>query len=187
MLQTDSQEHINNGLEKRFLQDIHPIIPKIVGQACAGLGHYPSKIELDDFVQEINESLLEYDWRVLRSFGHRSKPQTWLYTIVRRHILHRLQERSKMESLDDMPPASSILIFQPDQEKRLLAKEREEILLVVFSKLTEHDQKLLVLWLQGQSIGEIAKEMRIKKESVSREIIAVTNKLQRIVRGGHGI
>jgi RNA polymerase sigma factor (sigma-70 family) len=187
MLQTDSQEHTNNDLEKRFLQNIHPIIPKVVGQACVGLDHYPSQIELYDFVQEIIVLLLEDDWRVLRSFGHRSKPQTWLYTIARRHILHRLQERSKMESLDDILQDSTIFIFQPDQEKKLLAKEKEAILLVGFSKLTKHDRKLLVLWLQGRSIGEIAKELRIKKESVSREIIAVTNKLQRIIREDHEI
>jgi RNA polymerase sigma factor (sigma-70 family) len=182
MLQTDSQESTNNDLEKQFLQNIHPIIPKVVVQACAGLGHYPSQIELDDFVQEINELLLEDDWRVLRSFGHRSKSQRWLYTIARRHILHRLQERSKMESLDNMPPDSSIFIFQPDQEKGLLAKEREAILLVAFSKLTEHERKLLVLWLQGRSIEEIAKERGIKNRSVSREIIATKKKLQRIIR-----
>lgn len=86
-----------------------------------------------------------------------------------------------------MPPDSSIFIVQPDQEKKLLAKEMEAILQAALSKLTEHEQKLLVLWLQGGSMNEIAKEMGIKKRSVSREIIAVIKKLQRVVMKDYGI
>ena len=186
MPQADSQEHSNNVLEILFLQVIQPIIPKVVGQACAGLGHYPSQTELDDYVQEISELLLENDRHVLHSFHHRSKPQTWLYTIARRHILHQLQKHSRQESLDDMPPDSSIFVIQPDQEKRLLAKEMVVILHAALNKLTKRERKLLTLLLQERSIEEIAKEMRIKKRSVSREVIAVTDRLQKVVRKGNG-
>jgi RNA polymerase sigma factor (sigma-70 family) len=187
MSRIDSREHANDDVENLFLQDICPIIPKVVGQVCSGLVHYPGQTEIDDFIQEINESLLENDRHVLRSFDHRSRPQTWLYAIVRRHILHRLQKRVNMESLEDMPLDSSNFIVHPDQEKRLLAKEMEEVLQSAFSKLTEHERKLLVLRLQERSRGEIAKKIGIKKESVSREINAVINKLQRIVREDYGI
>jgi len=187
MSRTDSQEYASNDVENMFLQDIYPIIPKVIGQACAGLGHYPGQIELDDIVQEINESLLEDDRHVLLSFDRRSTPRTWLYTIARRHILHRLQKKSKMESLDNMAPNSSIFIVHPDQEKTLLAKELDAILQAALSKLTGHEQKLLTLWLQKRSRDEIAKEMWIKKESVSPEINAVIKKLQRIVGEDYGI
>lgn len=187
MSRTNSQEHANNDVENMFLQNICLIIPKVVSQACAGLSHYPSQTELDDYVQEINKSFLEGDRRCLRSFAHRSKPQTWLYTIASRHILHGLQKQSKVESLDDIPPDSPTFIVQPDQEKTLLAKEMEAILQAAFSKLTGHEQKLLTLWLQDQSRQEIAKEMGIKKQSVSREKNAVIKKLQRIVGEDNGI
>jgi RNA polymerase sigma factor (sigma-70 family) len=156
-----------------FLQDIHPIIPKVVGQVCAGLGRYLSQTEFEDFVQEINESLLEDDRHVLLSFDRRSTPRTWLYTIARRHILHRLQKKSKMESLDNMAPNSSIFIVHPDQEKTLLAKELDAILQAALSKLTNRERNLLVLWLQERSREEIAKGMGIKKKSVSPEINAL--------------
>ena len=187
MSRTDSQEHANNDVENLFLQNICPIIPKVIGQVCARLGHYPSQTELDDYVQEIIESLIEDDRHVLLSFDRRSKPQTWLYTIARRHILRLLQKQSKMESLDDMPADSSVFIVQPDQEKRLIAKEMGAIYQAAFSKLSKREQKLLILWLQERSIEEIAIEMGIKKRSVSREIIVVINKLQRIVRKDYGI
>lgn len=177
----DSQENLND-VENMFLQHIHPLIPKVVGQACANLGHYPGQAELDDFVQDISELLLENDHRSLRSFSHRSKLETWLYTITRRRILRQLQEQSRMESLD-----SSTFIVQPDQEKRLLAKEIEVIFQAAFSKLTKREQKLLVLRLYERSRDEIAIEMGIKKESVSREINAVIKKLQRIIGEDYGI
>ncbi len=87
-----------------------------------------------------------------------------------------------MESLDDMLPDSSIFIVQPDQEKRLLAKEMEAILKAAFSKLTEHERKLLAMRLHGRSIEEIAQELGIKKRSVSRELTGLIKKLQRIIR-----
>jgi len=181
MSRMDSQEEVKNDVENLFLQNIHLIIPKVVRQACASLGHYPDQAEIDDYVQEINELLLEDNRRVLRSFHHRSKPETYLYTIARRRIIHRLRRRSGIKKLDDMRPDSSIFIVQPDQEKKLLAKEMEAILWEAFSELTERERKLLSLWLQERSIEEIAKEMGVKKRSVSRRIIAVTEKLRRII------
>jgi len=187
MSRTDSQQLANNDAENLFLQDIFPIISKVVGQACADLGHYPGQAELDDYVQEINELLIENDCYVLLSFDHRSKLETWLYTIVRRRVLRRLQKQSRMESLDDMPPGSSIFIVQPDQEKTLFTKEMEAISQAAFIKLTKREQKLLILWLLELSRMEIAKEMGIKKESVSPKINAVMKKLQRIVGENNGI
>jgi RNA polymerase sigma factor (sigma-70 family) len=167
MSRTDSQQHAKNDAENLFLQDIYPIISKVVRQACVKLGHYPGQAELDDYVQEINELLIEDDCYVLLSFDRRSKLETWLYTIVRRRVLRWLQKQSRMESLDYMLPGSSIFVVQPDQEKTLLAKEMEAILQAAFSKLTKREQKLLILWLQERGREEIAIDMCIKKESVS--------------------
>lgn len=187
MSRTDSEQQSNNGAENLFLQDIYLITSKIVGHACAGLGHYPSQTGLDDYVHEIIELLIKDDRQVLRSFDHRSKPQAWLYIIARRHILRRLQKQSRVESLENMPTDSSTFVVPPDQEGKLLANERIGILRATFGKLTEHERKLLILWLQERSRDEIAKEMGIKKESVSREINAVIKKFQRIVEEGYGI
>ncbi len=90
-----------------------------------------------------------------------------------------------MERLDDIPPDSSTFIVQPDQEKRLLAEEMEAILQAAFSRLTGHERKLLFLWFQELSVEEMSKEMGIKKRSISREIIAVIEKLRKIIRDNH--
>ncbi len=187
MSRTDSEDRANNYVENMFPQEIYHTIPKVISQVCAGLRHYPDQTELDDFVQEIIEAMLEDDRRVLFSFDYRSKLQTWLYTIVRRHILHQLQRRSKNERLDDMSLDSSILIVQPDQENGVFAKEVEAILQAAFGRLTGHERKLLDLWLHERSRDEIAKEMGIKKKSVSREINALIKKLRRIIGENYGV
>ncbi|MGH9850201.1 MAG: hypothetical protein ACREBD_10115 [Blastocatellia bacterium] len=79
-----------------------------------------------------------------------------------------------------LPPDS--FIVQPDQEQKLLAKERGEMAQAAICMLTDHDQKLLGLWRQEWSVKEIAEEMRIKNRSVSREINAVIKRLQEIIR-----
>ncbi|HEX5085776.1 MAG TPA: sigma-70 family RNA polymerase sigma factor, partial [Blastocatellia bacterium] len=185
MFQRDLQGHADNNVENLYLQDIYHLVPKVVGQVCASLGHYPGQAGLDDYIQEISMLLLENDRRALRSFDHRSKLQTWLYVITKRHILHRLQKWSKMESLDDIPQHSSNFIVQPKQEEKLFRGEMRAILEAAFSKLTAHEQKLLALWLREMSIKEIAKEMGIKKRSVSRERNTIIKKLQKIVIEDH--
>lgn len=179
MSQTDSQEPANDDVEKLF-QEAFPIIPTVVRQACASLHHYPDRTEIDSFAQRIRFLLWEDDYQVLRSFKAESSPETWLFTIAKRNIQRWLRERDEFESLEYLSP--DFLIVQPKLEEWLLSKERKELLQAAVRKLTEHDQKLLGLWRQERSVGEIAEVMGIKKRSVSREINAVIKRLQEIIR-----
>jgi DNA-directed RNA polymerase specialized sigma24 family protein len=83
-----------------------------------------------------------------------------------------------LESLEYLLPDS--IIIRPNFDEELLSKERDVQLQEAVQRLTKHDQILVNLWRQGNSIEEIAKEMGIKKRSVSREISAVVKKLKRI-------
>ncbi len=179
MSQTDSQEPARDDVKKLF-QEVFPIIPAVVRQACASLRHYPDQTEIDSFAQRIRFLLWDDDYRVLRSFKGRSSPETWLFRIAKRNIQRWLRERDKFESLEHLPP--DFLIVHPKLEEWLLSKERKELLQAAIRKLTKHDQKLFGLWHQRWSIGEIATEMKIKKRSVSREINAVIKRLQEIIR-----
>ncbi len=179
---TDSPEPANNDVEKLFLQDILPIVPAVVGQACAKLNYHPGQTELDGLVQRVVLLLIDEDYRVLRSFDRRSEPQTWLFTIARRYILRRLREQGRIVSLDDMPPDS--FTFQPDQEEWLLAKEREELLQAAYNKLSKREQKLYRLLSQPSlTAAEIARTMGIKRESVYKEKQRLIKKIQKIIEG----
>jgi RNA polymerase sigma factor (sigma-70 family) len=173
------QEPANYDVEK-YLQHIIPVIPSVVRKVCANLGHYPDQAEADCFAQQIAYLLWKNDYRVLRAFKRESSPETWLFTIARRHILQWLREMNKMESLDDLPP--EVFVIQQDQEKSLLTKEREEMLREAVNTLTVHDQKLFGLLRQEVSTEKIADEMGIKRRSASvmKRILIV--KLRRIIR-----
>jgi RNA polymerase sigma factor (sigma-70 family) len=179
MPKTDSQKLANDDVEKLFYA-ILPHIPKVVGQVCASLNLHPGQMELDGYAQRIVVLLIDDDLKILRSFDHRSEPETWLYRIVWRHISHWLREQKRVVSLEALPP--DFFIAQPNQEERIISKERTRVLLGAVGKLTEHDRKLFRLICQGLKTEKIAKEMGIKKRSVSREKVALIKRLQKIIK-----
>lgn len=173
------QEPARCDVEKCY-QHIIPVIPLVVRKVCANLGHYLGQTEIDCFSQQIAYLLLKNDYRVLRTFKHEASPETWLFTIARRHILQWVREMKKLESLDCLPP--EVFVVQQEQEKSLLSKEREEVLQEAVDTLTDHDRKLFGLMRQELTTEEIADEMGIKRRSASvmKRILIV--KLRRIIR-----
>ncbi len=165
---------------KSLLVEMWPLIPAAVRRACHSLEHHPDQMELDGLASRITLLLMDNDFHTLRSFTNRSKPQTWLYTIARRLILHRIQEQGGKVSLDDLSPDS--LVSQSNQEEKLFAEEIEKLLLAAVSKLTAREQELFSLIRQGLKPGEVAKVMGIKRSSVDNETAALKKKLRRIIR-----
>lgn len=181
MPKPDSPDTAISEIEKLFL-DIIPDIPPAVRQACQNLGHHPDKMEFDGLVSRIVMVLMDKDFHTLRSFGNDSKPQTWLFTIAKRYILRLLQKQKRELPLEDLPPDS--FTAQPDQEERLISEEREKLLQMALGKLTEHEQKLFYLITQGLKAKDIAKELKIKKDSVYPEKSELIKKLRNITNGG---
>lgn len=180
MPDTNSQEPDNEEM-KKLLQAIWPEIPAAVRKACHSLKHFPDQPELDGFVQRTAVLLMDNDCHTLRSYVGHSEPQTWLFTIARRHISRLLREQSRRVSLDEMSPDS--LVSQPDQEEMAILAEMKEQLHAAASQLTEHERKFLDLLMQGLKTEEIAEAMGIKKTSARTERSALIKKLQRIVKG----
>jgi RNA polymerase sigma factor (sigma-70 family) len=181
MPKSDSPKPANSEIENLFL-DIIPLIPAVVRQACLSLNHYPDQMEFDGLCQRIVLLLMDKDFHTLRSFDNRSEPQTWLFTIAKRLILRRLKEQKRELPLEDLPPDS--FTTQPVLEEKLIWEEEEKLLQAAVGKLTKRERKLFGLILQGLKAEEIAKEMRIKKESVYPEKNALIKKLQNIINGG---
>ncbi len=180
MPKSDSQVPASNNMEKLFL-DILPEIPIVVRQACQNLNYRPDQMEFDGLVQRILLLLMDNDFHTLRSFANQSKPQTWLFTIARRYILRVLQKRKRELPLEELPPDA--LVVLSDVEETLLAKERQEILQLLESKLTERELELFGLLQKGQNIERIAEVMKIKRRSASAMKRALIKKLQNIISG----
>ena len=180
MPKSDSPTPANSDIEQLFL-DIIPLIPTVVRQACQSLNHHPDQMEFDGLVSRIVMLLMDDDFHALRSFDNRSEPQTWLFTVAKRLIMRRLKAQKRELSLEDLPPDS--FTTQPDQEKKLISEEKEKLLHVAIGKLTEREQKLFDLILQGAKAEEIAKELGIRRESVYPMKSALIKKLQKIANG----
>lgn len=179
MPKKDSPKKVINDARK-LLEEILDDIPAAVRQACRSLGHHPDKMEFCGFVSRITLLLMDDDFHTLRSFANDSAPQTWLFKIAYRHILHLLQKRKRDEPLEDLPPDS--FPIPPDQEEKLISEEREKLLQAAVGRLTEHEQKLFNLITHGLTAEEIANEMGVKKDSVYREKSALIKKLQNLIR-----
>lgn len=175
---TGAQENAKYDVESYF-QQINSCIPAVVRKVCIKLGHYPDQDEVDSIVQQIAYLLWKDDYRVLRNFKREASPETWLFTIIRRQILLSLRERKKLESLESAPP--EFFRIPHDQEKKLLLKEREEVLQEAVDTLTSHDKKLFDLLRQELSTEKIADEMGIKRRSASVMKRLLIIKLKRIV------
>jgi len=165
---------------EKYFQHIIPVIPSVVRKVCTSLGHYPDQTEVDCFAQQIAYLLLKSDYRVLRTFKGEASPETWLFTIARRHVLQWLREINKMGSLEDLPP--EVFVVQQDQEKSLLSKEREDVLQEAVNTLTAHEQKLFGLLRQELSTEKIADEMGVKRRSASVMKRILIIKLRRIIK-----
>jgi RNA polymerase sigma factor (sigma-70 family) len=142
-------------------------------------------MEFEGIVQWVILLLIDRDYYTLRSFKRRSSLQTWLFTIVRRHLVRQIRRRRREMSLEDLPRA--FLLAQPEQEKTLIAKEETKRLSVAVNKLTYRERKLFhLLCKDGLSASEIAKEMGIKLESVYSARFALIVKVRRMIRGDNG-
>ena len=166
---------------ERLFEDLLSDIPLVAHRACHSLGHHPSRAEIEGIVQQVTLLLIDRDYYILRSFRRLSSLQTWLFTIVRRHLVRQIQRQCREMSLEDIPKAS--LSAQPEQEKTLIAKEEMRRLSAVINKLTDRERKLFQLFCRDElSASEIAEEMGIKLESVYSNRFALIMKVRRMIR-----
>ena len=164
----------------KLFADILLDIPGVVDQACRSLGYRPSQMDFDDIVQEVILLLIKDDYYYLRSFKHLSSPQTWLFTIVRRHLCRQLRRHGRETLLSDLQADS--LSFQPEQESKLIDEARTKQLSVALSRLTVREQRLFHLLCRDElSASDVAREIGIKTESVYRERIVIIAKIRKMI------
>ena len=176
-----SQDHPADSIRdvKELFDSLRPRIRTTVEQACASLDPHPQPANLDDFVEEIDLLLRENDYARLRSFRHDSAPETWLFTMAKRHIGKQLRRQRKLVGLDDLPPSS--FTSEPDQEKKVILEEVVSIILDSQSHLTPGEKRLFILLREDKSDMEIAETLKIKKESVWRKKSIPFKKIRKII------
>src|SRR5688572_10164244 len=145
--------HQNDIDPERLFEELLSDIPLVAHRACHSLGLHPRRTEIEGVVQQVTLLLIDRDYYILRSFRRLSSLQTWLFTIVRRHLVRQIQRQSREMSLQDIPRAS--LSAQPEQEKTLITKEEMKRLLAAVNKLTDRERKLFqLLCMDGLSASD---------------------------------
>lgn len=158
------------------LETILPDIYAAVCKACGNLSRYFDEDDYNRYTQRIALLLMVDDYRLLRSFKKKSSPQTWLYKIAWRNILHWLQEQNRQVSLDDLPP--DFFAAPPDQEQALLFKENMVLLQAALGRLSERKRLLFHLICDDLNASEIAEKMDIETSSVYPMRDTLIKKLQ---------
>ncbi len=162
-------------------QAIESLLPEIliaVHTSFRRYHHRSAKEEIDDLCQQVVVSLMEDDFRRLRSFCHASSRRTWLTVVVRNHVINYLERQKPTVSLNDLPADS--MGYPPLEEERLIAREQRDGLRMAVTKLTKREIELFELfYVTEYSTAEIATKMGIKLQSVRRRKHALVKKLRR--------
>jgi RNA polymerase sigma factor (sigma-70 family) len=182
---TDPPRAANDGIETLF-HDLHPAIPVTIRRVCGKFGYRPDAAAFEGLVQRIIVLLIDdEDYRRLRTFDGRSSPETWLDRVVRNYIGHHLRKLEMEVSLDALPEDS--FVAPPDQEEIMLFHEWLKILAEAVSALTKRERNLYQLvYEDGLTTADIAKEMGIKPASVHRYKHDLNKKIKMLVDGGAG-
>jgi len=145
-------------------------IPRAAASACRFYDHPTNWGEIEDLSQDIRILLSKDNCEKLRSYNHGSSPETWLYTVVRRHVgryLQRQRKQVKTVRLEELSPDS--LKSQPIQEETLISEDERTAFWAFVRSLPAGKQRLVGLALQGLEPKEMAEEMGIKINSVYQE------------------
>jgi RNA polymerase sigma factor (sigma-70 family) len=178
MPKSDSQKPSTDDMRK-LLETMYPDIHTAVRHACGKLGHHFDEDHYNSYAHRVVDFLMLDDYSLLRSFKNESSPQTWLYKIAWRKILHWLEEENRQVSIDDMLPDA--FISPPEQEEALLLKERKALVQAARRQLSERRELLYRLICEGLSAKEIAEKMKIKGGSVYPMRDVLIEKIQEII------
>ncbi|MGH9915100.1 MAG: sigma-70 family RNA polymerase sigma factor [Pyrinomonadaceae bacterium] len=141
-------------------------IPGAVRYACRIYQYNTSHDEFEDTCQDLIVLLIKNDYHELRAFRGASSIKTWIHTIARRHIGHRLHSGDNLTSLEDITP--EVLAYQPIQDNEVLFKERMGAIEQSLANLPERSQMLLKLSIKGFTDVEISHLTGIVADAVRK-------------------
>jgi DNA-directed RNA polymerase specialized sigma24 family protein len=118
-----------------------------------------NQADIEDIAQSIALLLLKDDCHVLRSFGGRSSPESWLQKIANHKTIRFYRRQKGMMSLNDL--SHNDCAYSTSHDDKVLWDE-----IVYKLKLTKGQLELLELIYQGLKTKEIAERRGTKPDSV---------------------
>jgi len=165
---------------EQLLELLVTIIPGAVRHACYRHHHIVSNNEFEDICQEVIILLAKDNYHQLREFRGESSIKTWLYTVVRHYVGHRLRVIRKATYFEELLPDSAICF--PKQEIELLFRERIELVRRALINLSAQSQILFELSLNGFNDLEISRIIGISTDAVRKQRYYLKKKLIKLFK-----
>ncbi|MDX2304204.1 MAG: sigma-70 family RNA polymerase sigma factor [Microscillaceae bacterium] len=130
-------------------------------------GAFSKKLSSEDIEEAFHDAIVAFrDQIIHQKFGGNSKLETFFYSIFKFKCIDTLRKISKDPDKLDQP-------FDPvnpldDTLTSLIREEDKAILLAALDRLKELCKKVLLLWNDGYSMEEIARQTRLKNANTAK-------------------
>jgi RNA polymerase sigma-70 factor (ECF subfamily) len=158
-------------------------VTKEFGPSMARLAavYEAERTKQEDLLQEIHLAL----WRSLATYAKQCSLRTWVYRVahntaathVRRQRRMRLSQPVSFEELDDLPGKF-------DGERRVDESELLTRVHALVQRLKPIDRDVLLLYLEGMEVTEIAEIVGISRSNVAQKVHRAKKVLQRYFSSG---
>lgn len=122
--------------------------------------------------EDLRQDIILNLWRGWKRWKPNHKPITWIYRVAMNTAIS--WRRNRLKQIETQP------LYDYDIPQDDNNKEAIEQLYNLILQLPAYDQKLLQLYIEGWSGGEIAKMMQISESNVTTRIARIKGKLKEL-------
>jgi RNA polymerase sigma-70 factor (ECF subfamily) len=152
----------------RLLEQYGPAMRRLCAAYTVSAG------DRDDLYQEIALAL----WTALPRFRGESSERTWLYRIAHNVALTYIQkDRRYAQPLDSGEETLGALPAAGDPESQAARAEQQQRLLNAVSRLPVDSRRLILLYLEGLTGGEMAAILGISEANVATRLSRIRKEL----------
>lgn len=122
--------------------------------------------------EDLRQDIILNLWRGWKRWKPNHKPITWIYRVAMNTAIS--WRRNRLKQIETQPITDYDIPQEADN------RENIEQLYYLIRQLTTGDQRLLQLYIEGWSGGEIAKMMQISESNVTTRIARIKGKLKEL-------
>lgn len=122
--------------------------------------------------EDLRQDIILNLWRGWKHWKPNHKPITWIYRVATNTAIS--WKRNRIKQIETQPITDYDIPQEADN------RENIEQLYYLIRQLTTGDQRLLQLYIEGWSGGEIAKMMQISESNVTTRIARIKGKLKEL-------
>lgn len=131
---------------------------------------YAMKITANDTAAEdIVQDVMSGVWQQQNTFTNESQLKAYLYNAVRNHCINFLRHRNVEESyVRHVCSTHEEMHIGPDGQEELFSEEIYRQLFLRIDQLPRRQREVLLLYMEGKKLQEIAEALHISRETVKQ-------------------